>query len=87
MDFNKLEHLIRKCSHVGSKYRFQIYRKDNKIVYSVEAPAGNYMSNVNNRNPRTKCEICSNKGTGVFIVNFEHISYLVVVFLWLTLSK
>ena len=59
MDFNKLEHLIRKCSHVGSKYRFQINRKDNKIVYSVEAPAGNYMSNVNNRNPRTKCEICS----------------------------
>ena len=59
MDFNKFEHLIRKCSHVGSKYRFQIYRKDNKIVYSVETPAGNYMPNVNNRNPRTRCEICS----------------------------
>ena len=54
-------------------------------------PTGNYMFNVNNRNTRTRCEICSNLTVktpdGVFIVNFEHISHLVLVFLSLTLSR
>ena len=50
---------------------------------------GIYLLKVNNKNTRTRCEIClvNNKDTGVFIVNFEHISYLVLVFLLLTLSK
>ena len=59
--------------------------------------AGNYMFEVNNRNTRTWCEICSKltiktpercqwrrsdwRRSGVFSVNFEHISYLVLVFL------
>ena len=61
-------------------------------------PAGNYMFKVNNRNTRTSCEICSKlkikitEGcqwcrSGIFIVNFEHISQLILVFLLLTLSK
>ena len=54
-------------------------------------PAGNYMSKVNNRNSRTRCEICSKsttkKPSGVFIVNFEHILHHVLVFLLLTLSR
>ena len=60
-------------------------------------PAGNYMFKVNNRNTRTRCEICSKltimsperrygRRYGVFIVNFEHISHLVLVFLMLNLS-
>ena len=60
--------------------------------------AGNYMFKVNNRNTRTRCEIyskltiktperCLWRRSGVFIVNFEHISHLVLVFLLLTLSK
>ena len=36
----------------------------------------------NDRNTRTRREICS----GVFIVNFEHISRLALVFLLLTLN-
>ena len=55
------------------------------------------MLKVNNRNGRTKCEICSKLTiktakrrqccrSGVFVVNFEHISYLVLVFAWLTLN-
>ena len=59
---------------------------------------GNYVFKVNNRNTRIRCEICLKliiKTTerrqwchsGVFIVNFEHISHLVLVFLLLTLSK
>ena len=54
--------------------------------------AGNYMFKVNNRNTRTRCEICSKltiktperwqwRRSGVFIVNFEHISHLALVFL------
>ena len=52
---------------------------------------------VNNRNTTTRCEICSKltiktperrhwHHSGVFIVNFEHISHLVLVFLLLTFN-
>ena len=52
---------------------------------SLSNPAGNYLFIVNNRNTRTRCEICSKltiktpgrlhwRRSGVFIVNFEHIS-------------
>ena len=57
-------------------------------------PAGNYMFEVNNRNTRKRYEICSKliknpeqhhwRRSGVFVVNFEHISHLVLVFLLLT---
>ena len=55
----------------------------------IKNPAGNYMFKVNNRNTRTRCKICSKLTikTPVFIVNVEHISHLVVVFLLLTLSR
>ena len=66
--------------------------------YASKCPAGNYMFKVNNGNTRTRCEICSKltiktperrqwRRSGVFIVNFEHISHLVLVFLLLTLSR
>ena len=48
-----------------------------------------YLLKVNNRNTRRRCEICSKltmKVSGVFIVNSEHISYAVLVFLLLTLN-
>ena len=58
-------------------------------------PAGNYKFKVNSRNTRTRCEIFSKltiktvdrRRSGVFIVNFEHISLLVLVFLFLSLSR
>ena len=60
-------------------------------------PAGIYMFKVNNKNTRTRREIfssltiktskrCHWRRSGVFIVNFEHISHLVLVFLLLTLN-
>ena len=60
--------------------------------------SGNYKFKVNNRNFRTSCEIWSKltiktsewrhwRRSGVFIVNFEHISHLVLVFPLLTLSR
>ena len=59
--------------------------------------AGICLLKVNIRNTRTRCEICSKltiktpegrhwHPSGVFIVNFEHISYLVLVFVFLTLN-
>ena len=61
-------------------------------------PVGIYMFKVNNRNTKARCEICSKLTiktqerlhwcrSGVFIVSFEHISHLVLVFLLLTLSR
>ena len=55
-------------------------------------PGGNYLLKANKRNTRTSCEICSYltiktpewrhwRRSGVFIVNFEYISYFVLVFL------
>ena len=60
-------------------------------------PAGIYLLKVNNRKTRTRCEICSKltiktperrhwRRSGVFIVNFEHISDFVLVFRMLTLN-
>ena len=68
------------------------------IPYTIFNPAGHYLFKVNNRNTRTKCEICSNlkmktselrqwRRFGVFVVNFEHISHLVLVFSFLTLDS
>ena len=63
-----------------------------KFFCRVCNPAGNYMFKVNNRNSRTRCEICSKLTIKTperrqwRIVNFEHISHLVLLFLLLTLN-
>ena len=60
-------------------------------------PVGIYLLKVSNKINRTRCDICSKltiktpersqcRCSGVFIVNFEHISQLVVVYLLLTLN-
>ena len=65
---------------------------------SLQFPAGICMFKVNNRNTRKRCEICSNltiktperrqwRRSGVFIVCFEHISHLVLVFLLLNAGQ
>ena len=76
----------------------KIFKELDVIVKCSNNPVGNYMFKVNNRNTRTRCKICSKLTlktperrywgrSGVFIVNFEHISHLVLVFLLLTLSR
>ena len=56
------------------------------------------MLQVNNRNTSTRCEIYSKlivktqegrhwRRSGVFIVNFEHVSHILIVFLFLTWSR
>ena len=60
-------------------------------------PAGIYLLKVSNKNTRARCEICSKltikiperrqwRCSGIFIVTFEHITHLVLVFLLLTLN-
>ena len=65
-------------------------------VIEEPVPVGIYMFKVNNRNTRTRCEIYSKltiktaehwRRSGVFLVNFEHISQLVLVFLLLNLYR
>ena len=61
------------------------------------SPVVIYLRKVNNRNTRTRCDVCSKltiktpeqrqwRRSGVFIVNFEHISHLVPVFPLLNLN-
>ena len=60
-------------------------------------PASTYLLKVNSRSTRTRCEICSKltikipeqcqwRRSDVFMITFEHISHLVLVFLLLTLN-
>ena len=72
-----------------------------RLGSSSTNPVGIYLFKVNKRNTRTMCEICSNltiktqerrhwrhwSRSGVFIVNFEQTSHIVLVFLLLTLNK
>ena len=67
----------------------------NSCFYTFN-PVGIYLLKFNDRNARTRCEICSKltikaperqwRRSGVFVVNFEHISHLVLVFMLLTLN-
>ena len=65
------------------------------VTNATMSPSGIYLLKVNNRNTRKRCEICSKltikiperrqwRRSGIFIVNFEHILHLALVFLLLT---
>ena len=89
--------ITRICAHVS--FLLVIVLKLRVFLqHIIYIPAGNYMFKVNSRNTRTRCEICSKLlikiperrqwcRSGAFIVNFKHVSHLVLVFLLLTLSK
>ena len=97
----------RRCRYMVKSFLSIKVFQNNLLVYSIKFliktfivlnPAGIYLFKVNNRNTRTRWEICSKltintperrqwRRSGVFIVNFEHISHLVLVFLLLTLSR
>ena len=77
--------------------RYAFHSKMSEDVRKWRFWAGIYLLKVNNRNTRTRWEICSELAiktsqrrhwcrSGVFIVNFEHISRIFLVFLLLTLN-
>ena len=81
---------------------FKIYDHDFLAFITVDVllhstlniPADIYLLKVNNRNTRARCEICSKltikiperRRSGIFIVNFDHISHLALLFPLLTLN-
>ena len=76
----------------------QVFQENEPCQFCASIPADIYMFKVHDRNTRARSEIyskltikapeqCHRHCSGVFIVNFEHISHLVLVFLLLTLSR
>ena len=94
------QHLVRwwgspgspKCERKLKQNKRVLVRMSTEILQVIiqinYIPASIYLPKVNNRNTRTRCEICSQRRQQrhsiVFIVNFEHISHLVLVLLLLT---
>ena len=82
MLFNNFDAALGKLQNILKSKNFLKLLK----IYLV----GIYLLKVNNRNTRTRCEICSKltikTTSGDFIVNFEHISHIVLVFLMITLN-
>ena len=85
-----VEH-FRAISSENKKKRYKLSR----TLWSI--PLGIYFK-VNNRNTKTMCKICSKltiktpercqwRRSGLFIVNFEQISHLFLLFPLLTLNK
>ena len=79
-------------------YTFIVFFKSVESLECILNPAGTYMFKVNNRNTRTRYEICSKLAiktpqrrqwrlSDIFIVYFEYISHFVLLFLLLTLSR
>ena len=72
---------------------FPVFSKNcNRILETTEIngniPANIYLFKVNNRNTKKRCEFYSNSiRSAVYIVNFEHIPHLFLVFLFLILNK
>ena len=81
---------------------FFLVEKGIKVKFDSTVLAGFYLLKVSNRNTRSRCQICPKltiktperrhwgrhcRRSGVFIVNFKHISHFVLEFLLLTLSR
>ena len=90
MIFNII-HYFSCCDGLATVVRFSIY------TVKLLLPSRIHLLKVNNRNTRTSCEICSKltikipercqwRYSGISIVNSEHISHLVLMFLLLTLN-
>ena len=85
--------LIKKLTHilpwfVAKNQAFYIYLFDESRCLNIctLSQLAFTCSNLSIETPRTKCEICSELNL-FFIVNFEHILHLDLVFLLITLSR
>ena len=81
----------------SSQFPAHLTRKGD-LTERSNSPVGNYMCKVNNRNTRTRCEVCSKLTiktpaqrhycrSFVFIVNFGHLLHLVLMFPLLILNR
>ena len=82
---------------LGSFWFLARFRYSGYSEHLGTLPAGICLLKVNNKNTKTRYEICSKltikireqhqwHHSGIFIVNFEHISHLVLVLLLLSLN-
>ena len=85
------------CTNIKVVINLRSMTKATFVAQKIN-PANIYLFKVSNRNTRISCEVCSKLTiktperlhwgrSGVFIVNFEHISHLFQVFLLLILDK
>ena len=95
---NLLKEFVESSIYIVFKVRFCLLLLANCCVLPTRYPDNIYLFKVNNRSTRKRCEICSKltieiperrqwRLSGIFIVNFENISHLLLVFLLLTLNK
>ena len=95
-DYLALTIFVEYCEVFGFK-EFQIFFIFGLTLINM-FPGNIYLFKVNNKNTRKRCEICLKltiktpewhqwRCSGVFIVNFEYISYLFLVLLLLTVNK
>ena len=77
MGVNASAHLSLIC--FSGIFQFRTDFNEYKLSFADDYPADIYLLKVNNRNTRTRCKIYS-KLRSAFIVSFEHISYLILVF-------
>ena len=91
--FNYLENLLLFWM-MSNKASAHLYTLGNNIYRRKNSPKNIYLFIVNNSNTRKRCETCSKltiktreRCSTVSIVSFEHISYLFLMFLLLTLNK
>ena len=94
--FNIFEEFLNDFSKIGTSFLGILHLATK--MWNKNDPANIYLFKVSNRNISERCEICSKltiktpecwqwRHSGVFIVNFEYISHLFLVFLLLTLNK
>ena len=83
--------------YAGNRTSINFMRSFNKVWLKPQ-PSRQLLVQINNRNIRTMCKICSMskiktperrqwRGCGVFIFNFEQISHIVLMFPLLNLSN
>ena len=88
MDYEQITH----------SFHFCIFRTDKRRAQMVHYPTNIYLFKVNSKNFKKRRKICSKLTiktperrqwcrSGVFIINFKHISHLFLVFLLLNLNK
>ena len=89
--------LAKNSSYVSEQKKMGVGKNkdpDDEEMEWIETFLNRFLLKINNKNTRTRCEIRSKltiktlerrhwRRCGVFIVNFEHISQLVLVFLLL----
>ena len=89
--FSKFDLNILSVKHLWTTVSEMLWYYRNKLFFFIILPSI-YLLKVNNKNTRARSEICSKltiktpdrlqwRRSGVFIVIFEHVSHLVLVFL------